>query len=95
MRNGVHFNEKVNRACYDSKNNSDQNIYASMARISGNDECPSGNFGDSLQLTIWILDSGEICHMTPEVSDFIPVSLEDIDKHIEVADGHHVISKQK
>ena len=33
-----------------------------------------GNFRDSLQLTNWILDSGEMCHMMPEVSDFIPDS---------------------
>ena len=33
--------------------------------------------------------------MTPEVSDFIPGSLEDTDKHIEFADGHHVTAKQK
>ena len=32
--------------------------------------------------------------MTPEVSDFIPVSLEDTDKYTEVADGHHVTAKQ-
>ena len=68
-------------------------MYASMARMSGNYECPSGIFGDSLQLTNWILDSGATCHMTPGVSDFIPVSLEDTDKHVEVADGHHVTAK--
>ena len=33
--------------------------------------------------------------MTPEVSDFIPGSLEDTDKYIEVADGNHVTEKQK
>ena len=33
--------------------------------------------------------------MTPEVLDFIPGSLEDKDKHIEVADGYHVTAKQK
>ena len=33
--------------------------------------------------------------MTPEVSDFIPGSLEDTDKYIEFADGHHVTAKQK
>ena len=33
--------------------------------------------------------------MTPEVSDFIPGSLEDTDKYIEVADRHHVTAKQK
>ena len=77
------------------KNNNDQKIYACMARMSGNDECLSGNFGDSSQLIIWILDSGATCHMTPEVSDFIPVSLEDTDKHIEVVYGNHVTEKNK
>ena len=52
-------------------------------------------YGDSLQLTNWILDSGATCHMTPEVSDFIPGLLEDMDKYIEVADRHHVTAKQK
>ena len=33
--------------------------------------------------------------MTPEVSDFIPGSLEHIDKYIEVADRHHFTAKQK
>ena len=36
-----------------------------------------------------------MCHMTPEVSDFIPGLLEDTDKHTEVANGHHVTAKQK
>ena len=36
-----------------------------------------------------------IGHMTPEVSDFIPGSLGDTDKYIEVADGHQVKAKQK
>ena len=94
-RNQVRFNEKGNRACDYGKNNSDQKIYAFMAHMSGNGECPSENFGDILQLTNWILDSGATCHMTPEVSDFIPGSLEDTDKYIEVTDGHHVTAKQK
>ena len=71
-RKQVIFNEKGNRACDNGENNSDQKIYAYMARMSGNDECPSEKFGDSLQLTNWILDSGATCHMTPEVSYFIP-----------------------
>ena len=54
------------------KNNSDQQIYASMAHMSGNDECPSGNFGNSSKLTNWTLNSGAMCHMTPDVSYFIP-----------------------
>ena len=36
-----------------------------------------------------------MCQMTPEVSYFIPGSLEDTDKYIEVADGNHVTAKQK
>ena len=74
-RKRVRFNEKCNCACDNGKNKSDQNIYASMARMSGNDECTSGNFGDSLQLTKCTLDSEAMCHMTPEVLDFIPGSL--------------------
>ena len=91
----VLFNEKGNRTCNNSKNNSDQHIYASIAHMSGNDECLSGNFGDSSQLTNWILDSGATCNMKPEVSYFIPGLLEDKDKHIEVAEGHHVTAKTK
>ena len=33
--------------------------------------------------------------MTPEVSYLVPGSLEDTDKYIEVADGHHITAKQK
>ena len=33
--------------------------------------------------------------MKPKVSDFITVLLQHKDKHIEVADGHHVTEKQK
>ena len=73
----VLFNENFNRACDNVKNNSDQNIYASMACMSGNDECPSRNFGDNSQLNNWVLYSGATCHMTPEVSDFILGELED------------------
>ena len=63
--------------------------------MSGNNERTSENYGDSLQLTNWILDSGATCHMTPEVSDFITSLLEDTDKYIEVADGHQVTAKKK
>ena len=61
--------------------------------MSGNEKCPSGNFDDSLQLTNLILDSGATFHMTPEVSYFVPGSLEDTDKHIIVADVHHVTAR--
>ena len=42
-----------------------------MARMSYNAESNRRNYGDILQLTNWILDSGETCHMTSEISDFI------------------------
>ena len=57
QRKQVCLNEKGNHACDNSENNSDQKIYASMARMSGNNECPSEKFGESSQLTNWILDS--------------------------------------
>ena len=68
-RKQVRSNEKVNRACYNGKNNDDHQINASMARMSSDDERKSGKYGDSSQLTNWILDSGSTCHMTPEVTD--------------------------
>ena len=66
-----------------------------MARMSDNEESPSIDFCDSSQLTNLILDSGATYHMTLQISDFIPGSLEDTDKYIEVADIHHITSKQK
>ena len=66
-----------------------------MARMSSDDKRESKDYGDSSLLTNWILDSGATCHMTLEVTDFIPGSLEDKDKLIEVADGHHITVKQK
>ena len=35
-------------------------------------------FGDISKLINWILDSGATFHMTPQISDFIPGSLENI-----------------
>ena len=94
-RRQVCFNEKGNHACDNGKNNYDHRMYASMARTSSNDKSKSEHYGDSLQLINWILDSGATCHMTPEVSGFISGSLEDTDKYIEVADGHHATEKTK
>ena len=82
--NQVRFNERGNCTCENGKNNDDHKIYASMARMSSNDKRSSKNYGDSSQLTNCILDSRATCHMTPEVSDFIPWSLQDTDKYIEV-----------
>ena len=92
-RKQLSFNEKGNPACDNGENNDDHKIYAFKAHMSSNDERSSEKYGDSLQFTNWILDSGSTCHMTPEVSDFIPGSLQDKDKYIEVADGHHITAK--
>ena len=45
-----------------------------MALMSGNDESCSKDFVHSFQLTNYILDSGETCHITPQVSVFTPGS---------------------
>ena len=58
--------------------------------MSGNDKKTSRYFGDSSQLTDWVLDSGSTCYMTPQVSDFIPGSLEGT-----VAYGHNVTANKK
>ena len=94
-RKQVRFNEKGNRECDNGEDNDDHKKYAYMERMSNDNERKIGEYGDSPQLTNWILDSGDTCHMTPEVTDFISGSLEDTDKFIEVADGHHVTAKQK
>ena len=78
--------EKGNSAKDNSDDEDEHKVYASMARMSNDDVSKSKDYGDSSQLTNWILDSGATCHMTPEVKDFIPGSLEDTDKFIEVAD---------
>ena len=61
-----------------------------MAHMSNDDVSKNKDYGDIPQLTNLIFDSGATCHMTPEVTDFIPGSLEDTDEFIEVADGHHI-----
>ena len=63
--------------------------------MSNDDKRENKDYGDSSQLTNWILDSGATCHMTPEVTDLIPGSLENTDKFIEVADRHHLTAKKK
>ena len=46
-RKQVHLNEKGNRACDNGKNKYDHKIYASMARMSSDDERKSVKYGDS------------------------------------------------
>ena len=64
-----------------------------MKRMSVNGK-RSSRYGDGLQMTNWTLDSVAICPMIPQVSGFIPNSLEDTDKYTEVADIHHVTVKK-
>ena len=45
IRKSVQFNEKVNRACYNSEDDNDHKIYAYMARMSSDDERKSGEYG--------------------------------------------------
>ena len=63
--------------------------------MSNDDVRENKDYGNNSQLVNWILDSGATCHMTPEITDFIPGLLEDTDKFIEVADGHLVTEKKR
>ena len=65
-----------------------------MIRMSSNAEIPRRDFGDSSQLTNCILDSSATCHMTPDISYFIPGALVELDKYIEVADQHFVTAEK-
>ena len=95
----VRFIERVNcisqKESKDDDDDNDQYIYAFMARMSMNDKSSSKYFGNSLLFSNWTLDSVATCHMTPQVSCFIPVLLEDTDKYIEFAGGNYVTAKQK
>ena len=51
-----------------------------MARMYSNVESPRIDFGDNSQQTKWILDSRATCHMTQEISDFVPGSMVESDK---------------
>ena len=62
--------------------------------MSTNAEITRSNYGDSSQLTNWILYSGATCNTTPEILDFILGSFLETDKYIEVADGNFVTVKQ-
>ena len=55
LQKQVHFVEKGNCACNNGKNNSEQKLYASMEHMSSNDERSNENYGDSSQLTNWVL----------------------------------------
>ena len=46
-RKQVHFNEKDNCACDNGKDKDDHKIYASMARMSSDDERKGLKYGDS------------------------------------------------
>ena len=61
--------------------------------MSSNAGIPRRGFGDSSQLTNWILDSGGTCHMTPDISYFILGSFVETDKYIEFSDGNLVTEK--
>ena len=65
-----------------------------MALMSTNAESFRRHFGDSSQLTNCILGSGATCHMTPDISDFIPGLLVETDIYIKVVDGYFFTAKQ-
>ena len=66
-----------------------------MAQMSTDNKKFSIYLGNSSQLTNCVFGSAAMCHMTRQVSDFIPGSLEYTDKYIEVAHRHHITAKKK
>ena len=62
LQKKVSLSERGNCAsqkeCDNGENENNKKIYASIARMSDNDECPSRDFSDNSQLTNWILDLG-------------------------------------
>ena len=80
---------QVDRTSENSRGgNESHKIDLSMAKMSSNIESPRRYFGHSLKLIDYILDSGAMCHMTPQISDFVPGSLVETSEYIEVSDGH-------
>ena len=76
QQNQVCFNERVNRSlqkeCDNGDDDNDQKIYIFVKRMSVDNESLSRYLSDSSQFTNWILYSGATCHITPQVSGFIP-----------------------
>ena len=66
-----------------------------MVHMSTNAEITRRSYGDNSHLTNFILNLGETCKMTPDISDFIPGSLVETDKYIEVADGNFSQRKKR
>ena len=57
--------EKGNRECDNSDDDNDHKIYASIAQIYNDDKHKNKDYGDSSQLTNWILDSGANVEIYP------------------------------
>ena len=74
--------ENIDKTLNNSKDqNETQEIYVYMACISYNAEIPRRYFGDSSQLTNWILESFANYYMKPDILDFIPVPLVETEKY--------------
>ena len=59
-----------------------------MACMSPNTEIRRRDYGYSSQPTNWISDSVMTCHITPEITYFLPGPLVETDKYIRVVDGN-------
>ena len=65
-----------------------------MARMYYNMESTRRHFGEISHPINWILDSGVTCHLTLEISDFLPVSILEKDKYIEFSDVNFITETQ-
>ena len=72
-KNGVYRLTEIDKMSENSTDQSEsQKIYMSMERMYSNAEILIRYFGDSLQLTNWVLESSATCHMTPDILNLIP-----------------------
>ena len=71
-----------------------QRIYVSMAHMSSNAEITRINHEEISQLSNLVLNSDATCHMTPEISDFIPRWLVETYKYTKVTDRNFVTLKR-
>ena len=94
-KTGAYRSKKMDKTLENIIDESDsQRISTSMACMSSNVKISRINYGDSSQLTNLILESSLTCHMTPDISDFIPGLFLETDKYIEVVDWNFITVKK-
>ena len=74
-------------------NNSSDDVHVNMVQISNVGQKTKVSHTDvplPHDLYNWVMDSRATCHMTPYQTDFLPDSVNQIKKIVEIADGYNV-----